>query len=159
MSLILVVVLILPQYQNLKSVQEEINQKRAEIKYSQEHFLKLNELSGELGKYSTQLSKIDSALPLSPSLPSLFGFLQKTSSESGLILKRFGEVTSESLPEREKIKEHSLPLALSGSYSSFKSFLSSLEKTARLIEIESLSFSSLEGPPFNFNLKIKFHSY
>lgn len=157
--LVLGVVLVLPKYQDLKSLQEKISQKRAELQYTQDYFSDLNKLSTELKKYSAELSKIDSALPLDPSLPSLFRFLQKTSSESGLVLKRLGQVSSNSLPERGKLKEYSLDLSLSGSYLSFKSFLSALEKTARLIEIESFSFSSLEGPPFTFSLKIKFHSY
>lgn len=64
-------------------------------------------------------------------------------------------------PKKEgpEIWETKIDLVLSGSYSAFKNFLSILEKSARLIETESLSFSSPKEETFQFDLKIKIHSY
>lgn len=160
-TLVLVIVLVFPKYQDFKFLQKEISQKETELQYNKEYFLNLSNLSEELKKYSDNLSKIDFALPSGPSIPILFDFLQKTSSQNGLILKRIGEVTTIPFKEKITVKEYQLALSLSGSYSSFKSFLSSLEKSARLIEVESISFASPKSKeePFSFSLKIKFHSY
>ena len=59
-----------------------------------------------------------------------------------------------------EIRETGTNLVVAGSYSSFKNFLSTLEKTARMIELESISFSTLEEVgPIDFNLRIKVYSY
>ena len=155
--------LVFPKYKDLKILQEQIAQKEAELRTKDEYFLNLNNLleALKLERYSDSLSKIDTVLPADFLSPSFFDFLQKTSSENGLVLESIGEVSSKSSKEREGLKEYSLSLSLIGSYSSFKSFLLSLEKTARLIETESFSFASpqKENELFSFGLQIKFYSY
>jgi len=60
----------------------------------------------------------------------------------------------------KEIKEMNFELGLSGSYSSFKNFLSILERSSKLIEIEKISFSVGEKEkPWDFNLGIKVYSY
>lgn len=160
LTLAIGVVLLWPKYQDFKSLQEKTFQKRTELQYKEEYFSNLKELSEELKKYSESLSKIDSILPSAPSLPALFDFLGKNSAQSGLILTSIGQVSSQPLEQRPDIKVHSLNLSLFGSYSSFKNFLSALEKSARFIETEAISLSALEKKPtFKFDLKIKFYSY
>lgn len=164
-TIVLGVFLAWPQYQDLKSLQKKNIEKKTELQYKEEYFLNLKEISEELKQYPDSLSKIDSFLPSYLSLPNLFNFLQKMSSEYGLILKTIGQLTTSSLKEREKVQQHSLDLSLSGSYSSFKNFLSGLEKSARLAEVEFIYFSTpkekllTKETPFTFNIKIKFYSY
>lgn len=83
----LTVVLVWPKYQDLKSLQFQIEEKKAELQSREEYSLKIKEIFEKLEKYQDQLAKIDSALPSDPSLPSLFHFLQNLSSRSGLVLK------------------------------------------------------------------------
>lgn len=159
--LVIGVFLIWPKYQDLRTLRLEIREKGAELQYKEKHFSNLKEISEELKKYQEELSKIDSILSSDPSLPSLFDFLQKASSQNGLILKNLGSFSITTSKENPAIKEIRLDFTLSGSYFSFKNFLLTLEKSARLIEVESISFSSLgekETSP-SFNLKIKVHSY
>lgn len=149
-----------PKYQELKSVKEKVSQKRAELQYREEYLLNLKRLSEELKKYSDSVAKIDSILPPSLFLPSLLNFLEKTSAEAGLILKSLGRVSTQPSEKWPEIKIHSFDFSLSGSYSAFKSFLFALERSARLIKTEMISLSTFgKGPPFNFDLKIKFYSY
>jgi len=110
-----------------------------------------------LKNYQIQLSKIDSALPDTPELPALFDFLQKSASQSGLVLKGL-EATSGTQAE-EGLRETRLNLLLIGSYTSFKNFLSVLEYSSRLIETESLTFSSSEAGLINAKIRIKVNSY
>lgn len=161
LALLILGVFAWPKYQELKSIQEKIGAKETELQYLEEYFKNLKTLSEELKKHSDNLSKIDSFLPSDPSLPSLLEFLQKTGSEHGLILKKIGQATSSSSKTQERIKEYQIQLSLSGSYSSLKSYLAALEKTSRLIEVDSISFfSPREGEElFTFDLMIKFHSY
>ena len=158
--LILGIGLLLPKYQDLKGIQRTIEEKKAEIQYKEKYFAEIGEIKTELEKYETELSKIDSALPQSPSLPSLFNFLQEASSQSGLVLKGISPFTVAPVGENSDIKETEFNLQLSGGYSSFKNFLSTLEKSARMIEIENISFSlPIEEELFTFNIRVKIFSY
>lgn len=161
-ALIFGIGLVSPKYQDLNRIQKQIGEKKAELQSQEEYFSNLKKTSEELKSYEVQLSKIDSALPPDPfvSFSVLFDFIQKASSQSGLILKVINPVGSKPSQTLEGIQETALSLIVSGSYSSFKNFLSLLEKTSRLIEVENISFSSLgEEAPLNFNLRIKVYSY
>jgi Tfp pilus assembly protein PilO len=152
----------LPKYQNFKSAQTKIKETTQEIKQYQDYFSKIEQISEELKKHSDSLSQIDSALPSEPNLINVYYFLQKNSSQSGLIFKEIGNVKTAPLEEKPAILKHTFPISFSGSYSAFKNFLSVLEKSVRLFEVESIAFSS---PPkekeeiFIFNLTISLHSY
>jgi len=165
--------LIWPKYQDLGDLKLEIEGKETELQYLEEYFSKLNQLSQELKKYEVQLSKIDFALPSDSSLAllSLINFLQKASSQNGLVFKEFSSF-SIILPKPptgtpgpvepeppSNIKEIRLNFEVAGSYSALKNFLNTLEKSAKLIEIENISFSFGEEEIFSFSLRIKTHSY
>ena len=150
--------LIFPNYQNLTLLKKEISEKEIELSSQEKYFQDLRDIDQELKKHETAISKIDSALPNSPSLPELLNFIQMKTSQSGLALKGVSPATI--IPATEKgLKEIRVNFILIGNYSDFKNFLSILEKSARLIEIENISFSSPEEGPFTFNLTIKVYSY
>lgn len=149
-----------PKYQEIKFLRFEISQKETELRYKEEYFSNLSQISEKLKGFGDSLAKIDSAIPQVVSLPSLFDFLQKISSQSGLLLRKLSPVSGRYLTEKSEIQEHSFSLSLSGSYLALKNFLLSLEKSARLIEVNSISFSSpAEGNFFEFELDLKVHSY
>lgn len=159
-SLIFGTVFLWPKFQDSKTLKKNIEEKKTELKLEEQYFSKLNQTNSELEKYGRELAIINSALPDTPSVPSLFNFLQKASSQSGMVLKGISPFivsSSEMLPQ---LAETKFTLEVIGSYSSFKNFISTLEKSARLIEVENISFSSsAEGELFSFNLRIKVSSY
>jgi Tfp pilus assembly protein PilO len=152
--------LILPKYKGLKDLQASVAEKETELQYKQQYFSNLADVKTKLDKYEEELSKIDSALPFGPSLPSLFNFIQGAGSQSGIVLKGISPFTSTSQKE-SKVKKTEFSLEVSGDYASFKSFISALEKSARLIEIENISFSLPKegGDIFTFNIKIAVSNY
>lgn len=161
------IAVIFPKYQNLNLLQLKVKEKEAELQSEKEYFSNLSEISEKLKKYEESLSKINSALAAEPRLPALFNFLQTAASQNGLVLKKIAPTLPSPLKEELveegwslEIRETGINLAVAGSYSSFKNFLSTLEKTARMIELESISFSTVEEVgPINFNLRIKVYSY
>ncbi len=160
LTLILGVGFLWPKFQDLREVQKNIKEKGEQLQSNEEYFSNLEEIKINLEEYQGELSKISSALPDDPSLPSLFDFLQKASSQSGLVLKGISPFTISSLEEFPAFKEIQFGLEIAGSYSSFKNFLSILEESARMIEVENISFlSPEEGRPFTFNLGIQVYSY
>jgi len=158
---------VFPKYQNLNLLQLKVKEKEAEFQSEKEHFSNLDDVSEKLKKYEESLSNINSALAAEPGLPALFNFLQIAASQNGLVLKKIAPTLPSPLKEELVkegwslgIRETGINLTAAGSYSSFKNFLSTLEKTARMIEIESISFSTSEkAGPIDFNLRIKVYSY
>lgn len=166
------IAVVFPKYQNLNSLQLKVKEKEAVLQFEKEYFSNISEASEKLKEYEESLSKINSALAAEPRLPALFNFLQTAASQNGLVLKKIAPTLPSPLKEElveegwsPEIRETGTNLVVAGSYSSFKNFLSTLEKTARMIELESISFSTphlLEGEgagPIDFNLRVKVYSY
>jgi len=161
------IAVVFPKYQNLNLLQLKVKEKEAVLQSEKEYFSSLDEISEKLKKYEESLSKINSALATEPRLPALFDFLQTAASQNGLVLKKIDPALSGSLKGElakegwnPKIREIRINLQVSGSYPSFKNFLSTIERTSRMIELESISFSALEEVgPIDFNLRIKVYSY
>ena len=153
----------LPRYQELKNTQIAIASKNVELQYKEQYFTDITDTAKELTKYKEELLKVNSILPSDLSIPTLFSFLQTVSSQNGLTLGglNLSAISGASEGEGLGIREIGVSLSASGSYSSLKSFLSTLEKTSRLIEVDSLFLSSPQekDKPFSFNLQIKTYSY
>ena len=162
LSLVLIfgMIYLWPKYENLRYLEQEIEIKEAEILKREERVKELKEMTEELKTYLSQLAKIDSALPVEADLPALFDFLQKAGSQSGLVLKSISHSVTKPSPDFAELKETEVSLTFSGVYASFKNFLPVLETTARMIETQSISFSSAsEEGPREFKLTIKVYSY
>lgn len=154
--ILLAVLVLWPKFQELEIVRGNIEEKKAELQAKEEYVLRLDELKVKLKEHQEEISKINTALPVNPSLPSLFNYLQKTSSESGLILMDISPSAISPSKDLTGFREAVFSIKVSGSYSSLKNFLSALEKSARLIEVENLSLSlggGGESPAFNLRLK------
>lgn len=157
---IMVALILWPRFEEFKTTQRDVEGKKAELQMREEYTSELNKIKGELEQYSSEVSKTRSALPTDPSLPSLFNFLQQSSSKSGLVLKTINPFSISDSKNLPNLRETTFGLEVAGSYSAFKNFLSTLEKSARMIEVENISFSSLTGEePFDSNLQIKVYSY
>ena len=161
-ALILGVMFAWPKFQEIREIQKEVKEKEARIQYEENYFSELRTTKIELEKYKTELAKISSALPsgVDFSVPSLFNFIQKAVSQSGLVLKSISSFTSSGGTGTANVKNIQFSVQVSGPYSSFKNFLSILEKSARMIEVENISFSGKGGAgSLDFGLKIKASSY
>lgn len=156
-----------PQYQHFQDLKSGLAEKKAQLEQAEEYLSELKTLSNRLAGYKDECFKVDSALPLEPSIPALFNFIQRASSENGLILKNISltKPSLEEVPEEERAQRIPFSIIVSGSYSGFKNFLSAVYKNARMIEINSINFSSSSTPKekgtglFVFSLRLKTQSY
>ena len=160
LSTLLGVLFLWPKYQNLKNLQLQMENKEIEINNRNTYFQNLRSLSEKLEGFKEDVAKIEAALPSNPSPPSFYNFLQKTVSENGLILKNIGSFAVSPLASNPSLKVISLPLGVSGSYASLKNFLGAMEKSARIVEVNTISFSAPQNEElFDFTLEIQSHSY
>lgn len=159
LSLLLIFGLVLPRYRDWDSLNQEIFKRGIELRSQENYFQEIQRISGKLKENQDSLSKIESALPEDRSLPQVLNFFQKAASQSGTTLKHIVPVFVV-LERGQNIRTTKVNLVLGGDYYSFKNFLSLVEKSARLIEVENIYFSyPKEGGPFIFNISTKTYSY
>jgi len=160
-SLILGPTLLWPKYQTLKEYQNNINLKEIEIEEQEQYFADIAAIKAKLEQNSEAMAKIDSALPDSIEIPSLLNFIQLACSQSGLVLESISPFSVAAVSGMTNVKEISMSLKVSGSYVAVKSFLSVIEKSARLVEAEDISFTSPTNNQdlFTVAIKIKVYSY
>lgn len=171
--------IISPKYREYSDTNLKIKIKNIDIDNQQKYFSQIKDVSEKLKNYSEELKKINYALPKEPSLPEVLEFLTQASSQNGMTFKKLtssavispktAAKVSGSSPTSEsetspKLKEISVEFEVSGDYTSLKNFIITLEKNARLVEIESISFSSrqkktAEGFSPTFAFKIKTYSF
>jgi len=153
-----------PKYQEFSLKKQELETKDESIRQREEYLANLENLSKKLLKHQEQISKIETALPDEVSVAAIFKFLQKTSSENGLLIEgtNIGELYN---LKKTGAGVQQMPFNMSfvGSYKSFKNFLSSIYQNSRLIEVESISFSSPpkeeESNLFTFELTLQTYGY
>ena len=150
--------LLLKNYKNFSLLREEISTKEDELQSQEEYFQKLQSISNKLQENKNLLDKIESALPPSPETPELLAFVQKSASQSNLVL---GDISLGLISlDPKDIKKTKINFLLSGDYAGLKKFISLIENSSRLIDIDSIYFSyPEEGKLFKFNLKITAYSY
>ncbi len=159
LSLLLIFALLLPEYRTLNYLKQNIFKKDFELRSYEKHFQELQGILDEIKEKEESFLKIESALPKDSSLTELLNLFQKAASRSGLILEKVSPGPT-SFIEKGEIKTSKVNLFLKGDYSDFKDFLSIIESSARLIEVDNISFSYSEGKKlFNFNIITGVHSY
>jgi len=100
-----------------------------------------------------EMAKVSSAVPTDPALAALFDFFQNTASQDNLVLKRASLGQMVLVLERPLIEKRTVNLEISGAYADFKKLILSLEKSSRLIRLESLAFTlPSQGDSLLFNL-------
>ena len=150
-----------PHYQDFKMLRAEIKEKQAELSSKKEYFARIESLFEELKQYPDGLEKIEFALPADPNFAPFFEFLQKSCSENGLILKKINSFAT-LIPEKgQEIKQNRVDFEVSGDFNSLLNFLATLEKSARIIDIVKISFSTpIENlKVFSFKIIARIHSY
>lgn len=144
------------RYENLSLLKREISIKEDELQSQEEYFNKIQDISNKLQENKDLLDKIESALPSNPETPELLAFVQKSASLSNLVL---GDINL-GLISSDNVKKTKVNFLLSGDYLGLKKFISFIENSSRLIDIDSIYFSYPgEGELFRFNLKITVYSY
>lgn len=161
-SLILVLALwiggIIPGFQKMREIRREISWKEAVLGQRQKHFSNLSAINEKLQDYMAPLANVEAVLPESPDIPSLFSYIQKTASQSGLFLEDLGDYQITEAADIPRIKEIAFGLKVSGSYPALKTFVSVLEKSARFLEIKDISLTQAEDH-FSFDLNLRAFSY
>ena len=168
--ILLMFFLVIPEYRTFTDLRVELGQKRAEYAAEFDYYNAINEVYINLQNRPDDVKKVDDALPENSDIGEIVYYLQKTIKDNGLVSKNLflskttastsGPVsTSAKKSEKTGVKDIIFSINLLGNYSSLENFIISLERSARIFEVTSISFDSSAVPPYSFNLQVKTHSY
>ena len=165
--LVLSFYLVMPKYVEFQGLLTELGRKEAEFIGKDAYFIEVTRVHKELMLYKDNLEKIDIALPKKFSLATVLNFINKKSSENGIIIQGISVGKGNAVGTDTGVREIDLSLQLFGSYTSLEKFINILENSARLIEGEHISFSiatpTIENPvpqqSYPISLQLKVYSY
>jgi Tfp pilus assembly protein PilO len=156
-SIFLFVFFVIPKIKSVSILKSELLQTKKELETSEKYFQDIASMLEELKNYPEEISKINSALPDEPDLPSFFHNFQKLSLQSGILFETISSINFSS-EEGKELKKWTVSLGLVGTYNSLKSLISALEMSARLINVEKISISPGKERN-NYSIIISFFSY
>ena len=134
-------------------MQASLNQKNAEYNSQTEYYIKILNTLKTIKDKKGSLDKIDSALPSAFSFAPIIYFLQKKGIDNGLTIKsiNFSKDLSKTYEQvlstdyNRQYKNVGLTLGVSGSYQNLKNFIHSIETSARIFEVNSISLRFAQG--------------
>lgn len=174
--LLLVFLLVMPEYKTFGALQTELGEKKAEFDAEHDYYAAIARTYYDLQSHQDDIKKIDDALPQDSDLGKVIYFIQETSKQNGMMVKDLflSKMSSNSMQSGagNSVNDIVFSIDLLGNYPSLYSFMISLEKSSRIFEITSVSFGSATAPllgssqsqfqiqqTYSFNLQIKTHSY
>ena len=164
---------VVPKYQEGKDLENSLVQKQVAYNEDSAYYAKISELAKTIDSQKNNLEKINASLPSDFSLSPLVYFFQKKGAENGLIVKSvvFSQLSPPS--PANNIRDILFTVNVLGNYQGLKGFLASMDRSARLFEVNSISFTAppaagaaQETPQqksqqqiYTFELVIKTHTY
>jgi Tfp pilus assembly protein PilO len=165
--------LVFPKYKEFKRTQLTLEEKKAEFNAKYEYYANVSDIYHKIQDRKDDFKKIDDALPDNPNLGRLAYYFEAASKENGLLLKDFTlSKLSVGQSDPQTPGEVGFALDLFGDYNSLVNFIISLEKSAKLFEVDSVAFKSSDNQSgavagskikgqglFDFTLQVKTSFY
>ncbi len=153
------------EYQDLRQAMLESEIKNEDLNNMRIYNQLLEDLSGKLkDDYRNDLKKIIDGVPDDHYAPSLFSEIRRISYKTGVRVGRLGSFSVRNHSSRSDIREIEINFQVEGAYSNFKTFLSEIGKSARMMTIKQVRIegrSSLEKREtlLEYSITIKTYSY
>ena len=164
LSVFLISLFLVPKYQAVSKLRNSLSDYEKALAEQRDYFKNLDEDLEKIDEYKDLMEKISLAIPKESSIVDFFNLIDNLASANGLSLEQVGSFRISESKEISNLKEMETSFTVSGPYASFKEFISAIQNSARLIEVEEISFKSEAGPGkekagiFDFSLKVKVYS-
>ncbi|MBP9822180.1 MAG: type 4a pilus biogenesis protein PilO [Candidatus Pacebacteria bacterium] len=151
-------VLLMPAYDGIKAKREAVTQRDARIADQQAILDNIKALSDQYSQKADVIKRFQQVVPAMKSAPELISSIQALATQNGLQLANMNLGGG---PDQNttQYQEQPINLSLAGNYSSFKTFLISLEQNIRLIDILSISASPASDNSTIINFQITGKAY
>lgn len=145
-----------PAWSTVSDLRSQVVLKKNETENEKQALEKIKSLSGVVDSRQNDVNRLETAIPDSESKPELIAIMENLASQNGLGLTAINidVVPDEPKSRQEKegnilantlIRTLKIDLKLTGSYSSFKSWLEAVENNLRIFDIQKISFSVKEN--------------
>jgi Tfp pilus assembly protein PilO len=145
--------LVRPKFDEAQDLARQVEEKTEEIKNQRDYYDKLRAAKENLDRYAENFQKIDTALPEEADAPAVMNFLQAAAMQAGLVIKTVDYKGGGTISKDDSagggesaggvvLKQYGITASLAGSYADLKSFLSIVERSSRLIAVESIDLKS-----------------
>jgi len=135
----LAAIFIIPNFQKYQELKAEFIQKTADVKAKRDYSDNLKDSRQKISDLQPKMSKIETAVPGDLNLPVLFDYFQKVVAQEGLVMRKISLGSTILALDNPAVQRTTVSLEILGPYSSFKGFLNQMEKSSRLIQVESLA--------------------
>lgn len=144
-------VFIWPEVGVVQDMRARVGSRQAEVRVIEQRFYATAEAVSQYEKLSAEdIEMVGLALPEEADLPNLYILLQSLISSAGLI--------GEGIQVNEGIGSLGISFTLHGTYESFRAFLIEAERSLRIFDVETITFSS-ERSSDNITFGIKMKTY
>lgn len=161
--------LTVPEYNNYQDLQVQLAEKTAEYNAQVDYYAAIKKTHNDLIARQEEIKKIDEALPQDPAINKVVYYLQDEIKKNGMIMKNL--FLSKTSSGTGNIKEIVFSTNLVGDYASLERFIIALEKSSRIFDVTSITFSTgttttatranpaSSASSQGFSLQIKTYSY
>ena len=168
-ALLVIFLFVWPKFQEARQLETNVGQRSAEFNGKSLYYKNINALDSDVKARQDVLQKISRALPPTASLSPEVYFFQEAAAQNGLAVKSIVFSQGGMLAGSNGIKSIVLALDLAGSYQGLKNFLRQVEASARIFQVNSISFASLnplqtvaqqqQSQSYNFKLEVQTSTY
>lgn len=110
----------------------------------------LEHLIGQYNERANELSSFSRAIPVGQNIPELLVNLEALASENGLIFSGVDFKPKDSTAPN--VKTLAMDIKVKGSYLNFQNYLKAIEKSLRLFDVTTISFSGISPGQTNVNI-------
>ncbi|MDD2913279.1 MAG: type 4a pilus biogenesis protein PilO [Candidatus Pacebacteria bacterium] len=161
LTILAVPVFLVPYYNDFQRLEADLRIKERQIEREKEYSVSLKVAQDRLFGYQTELKKIESAIPQGDLVvPEFYNFIKQEIANSGIILQGISIGKPFVVEVGSNLEKTTFSVTVVGTYSSFKSFLSTLYRNSRIVSVDSISMGSAnEDGFFQFGLTLGVYSY
>jgi len=134
-----------PAFGRFRELTASIEQKQQDLKDFENYIAHLQNISKQIQDNSAGLTKVEAALTGEDYIPNLFDFIQKSASGAGTRIDEIKLGNVAVTKESKNIIQREASLSMRGTYTSLRNFLTTLEKSARIIEFTKISLSTVSA--------------
>lgn len=164
--------LTLPFFENIKSLNMEINNAKAAKEEIEKFIAKIGELNSQYKKYENEIGKLANIFPPAREMSDVLFELSEQASQNGLILQSISpsesaaggaaltpqETERANAAPKPEVTTKTMSLAMLGSYESLKNLLVTLEKNPRVVDVTLMDLRpQKEEDLFSINLRLKMY--
>lgn len=131
-----------PQYKRLQTVKAEHAQYKSALTNSKEIISNRNALAEKYDSFSTaDIEKLEKMIPDKVDNVRLVMDIAGIAAQSGITISKINVVENQTLPEEgveQKLNTISLGFSFTADYTNMKEFMQNLEKSLRIVDVESI---------------------